>query len=180
MTTKHLLAALVCFAGCIDANDTDTDTTTQELVLAPPAPGDAKAMFTDAVATVVRNNASARLPITSPIATSRTARNAIATAASGDSQLFFVEKSFGRSALKPGLYQIKPSKSGALLYRYDPTTTGGPTLVGPIQKDTQVGDPDWMCQKAPDLIHEYCLGFVWCAGYDVGCPLGLPGVTWVG
>ncbi len=182
MTTKHIIAALTCFAGCVDANVTDTNdtnTTRQEVAITSSALVNATTTFTDAVALGVRNVANEKgLPLTSAVATGYTPRNTIGSAASATSQLFFVGRSFRTTTMKPGLYQIKPSSSGAVLYRYEPT--GGQTLLGPIQKPTPaLGDAEWMCENAPDLIHEFCTTFVWCAMFDVGCG-GLPGATWVG
>lgn len=169
MKLPILALALSCLAGCLDE---DVTSTSAQEVTTVPALADATASFTAAVGTAVRDTSAARgLTLTSPVATAYSPLNTIGTAMTGDAQVFLVGTSFMQDARRAGFYQIKKTSSGVMLYRLDP---GGPVLVGPLpqpQTRPPLGGIEWMCWKAPDDLHPFCVDFVLCAMFDIGCPV---------
>lgn len=149
-----------------------TSATTQDVVTTVPALVNATTTFTSAVGTAVRDTSAARgLTLTSPIATGYSPRNTIGAAAAGDSQVFLVGISFMQDLRKAGLYQIKMTTTGVMLYQLEPS---GPVLLGPLprpQSQPPLGGVEWMCEKAPPDLHPYCTDFVVCAMFDIGCPV---------
>ena len=77
--------------------------------------------------------------------------------------------------LKSGLYEMGSIDGQPCLYYQGPD--GDKTRfdfkapdTDPIRLSTPLGD--WMCEKAPDLIKDYCQSFVACAAYDLFCGQG--------
>ena len=170
MKLTSLALALSCLVACTD--DGITSSTAQEVVTTVPALVNATAAFTTAVGTAVRDASAARgLTLTSSIATGYSPLNTIGAATTGDSQVFLIGISFMRNARKAGLYQIKQTTAGVMLYHLEPS---GPVLLGPLptpQSQAPLGGVEWMCEKAPANLHSYCTDFVICAMFDIGCPV---------
>lgn len=72
--------------------------------------------------------------------------------------------------LKPGLYKAE-RKEG----RVHVTLDGAPLDFAAVPPGERlvplIGnfDVEWMCEKAPELIHDFCTTFVWCATADLFC-----------
>lgn len=170
MKLTSLALALSCLVGCTE--DGITSSTAQEVVTTVPALVNATAAFTSAVRTAVRDASAAHgLTLTPPIATGYSPLNTIGSAIAGDSQVFLVGISFMQNLRDAGLYQIKKTTAGVMLYQLAPS---GPVLLGPLpapQSRPPLGGVEWMCEKAPADLHPYCTDFVVCAMFDIGCPV---------
>jgi hypothetical protein len=164
---KHLtlVLALAAVAGCTD-DDLDTDSLDQEATTVP-ALTNATTTFTTAVGNAVRDASAARgVTLTSAISTSYSPYNTIGTAAAGDSAVLLVERSFMGGLRSAGLYQIKPSSTGANLYRFDP---GGLVLVGSLPPPQARPFP-WHCESVPLILRPYCTELAACATQNPSWP----------
>lgn len=170
MKLPSLALALSCLVGCAD--DGIPSSTAEAAVTTVPALVNATTAFTSAVRTAVRDASAARgLALTSSIAASYSPLNTIGAAMAGDSQVFLVGVSFMQNLREAGLYQIKKTTTGVMLYQLAP---GGPVLLGPLpvpQSHPPLGGVEWMCEKAPPDLYPYCTDFVVCAMFDIGCPV---------
>lgn len=73
--------------------------------------------------------------------------------------------------LRPGTYRVLVAADGAVRVTRDGEVFGF-TATPPSERFFYaIGnfDVEWMCEKAPDLIKDYCTTFVWCATANLFC-----------
>lgn len=163
-----VLASSLC-VGCVTADDQPVGEVAQSVTSYPAAVVAATDTFTATVATNVHDSALAvgvSLPA-SDVRTGYAPRNTLGAGPAIGAQLVFAARAFtvGRSTYPPGLYQLTTTNH---VYYYG---ASGRVDFGLARPDTtENGDDQGLCDKAPSLVYNFCLTFVRCALYDLGCP----------